>query len=345
MIVEKFEGLSLIEMLQTPLKATLEKFGVKDFSMCLYPAFSKIQDTLPRPIFHYHLEKTAGMAITTAVDAALFMDRHANQSKLFFHRFSDQTYSVPDILKENSSKLNNPNFVFASYIPEYGRQKFGIHEKFDRNWQLMTFLRDPFERAVSFYFYLTRRGQLDEAPSESGFIKWANSNENFCYFTQMLSEPAYDGSNIEELFQHARKNIEKFEILGTMEDIEQVMLGIWTRFNLVPFVSGKLHSNPFKKVDLEFYREEFREKHHFDYALYDFAKQNTRLLMEPLMESDFDLRFSKPLMMLGYDSQQNDAAKILLTGCHMNVFQYVLGMRPSSFVEMFDKIAQTSQNK
>ena len=121
------------------------------------------------------------------------------------------------------------------------------------------------------------------------------------------------------------------------------MLQIWTYYDLVPLLSERLHSNPHKTIDLEFYREEFKEKHHYDYALYQHALDNPRDLIESIEPEDFDLNFSsKPAIMMAIDHQKDKAASIKVTFCHINEFKTALKSCSGSYQDLVRAIQQAN---
>lgn len=330
--------------IQTPLRNAFENKGIHDIAMCLYPARHKIKQEVKRPIFHYHLEKTAGTAVTTAINQSFIADRHYYSRKDHFHRFSEETSpkQSPEAIKTKED-LENPYMLFSSYVPKHGLTCFGKHLEYDRSWLLMTLFRDPFDRAVSFYYYKIRRGVIKEEPSLEGFKKWASDKENFCYFAQMLSEVSYDGENLDIISNNALNNIKKFDILGTLEKVEEILLGIWTYFDMTPLISEKLHSNPHKKDNFESYREEFSNLHQIDYQLYDYAKHNSKSLLTSFDKDDFVLTFTKPFLSLVADNQKDAAARFEAIGIPIQNLSKVLNSGVNSFSDLFDKVSLNPQ--
>lgn len=102
-----------------------------------------------QPLIFLHIPKTAGMSVRT-VFQKWYGDR------LFEHYFNERKGAMPP--RRNLASLHStrrPVVVYGHFNRSRG---FGVQDYYPAVTQFVTILRDPFDMAISSYYYLRKKG-------------------------------------------------------------------------------------------------------------------------------------------------------------------------------------------
>lgn len=153
---------------------------------------------------------------------------------------------------------------------------FGITDYYPEVQQYITILRDPFEQALSRYFFQKKRGEKRHVFGGNQLTL----DEDFGDLESYLKETP---SNIPEYFVPEisldnYKDIleEKFVYIGLMEDLQTSVNKLAEKLSKMPITIPHLNISP-KQLNLPDeakIREEFRVKNELSYRLYQFAQEH-----------------------------------------------------------------------
>lgn len=271
-------------MKQTLLRKLLEQSGVGDLAMCLY-AVTPFDDPDPRPLFFYHMEKGGGIAVHSCIRTAFAMAQALTGQPHSYLRF----HADDDLTAEQLAEFYAKPLNACAFVGKVGLQTFGMHENFNRRWRLMTILRDPFDRLVSHYFYLLRR-QLRAGPaSESDFVDYAKDWRNHCYHLRMLCRDTDADRSLESIRDEAMENLASFDFVGTLDQIEDMLLNVWSVYRFLPVLTQQIHANPHKTSQFEHLRDDIYELNRMDKELVDKFSASPRAPVIAQPETDNNL--------------------------------------------------------
>lgn len=156
-----------------------------------------------------------------------------------FHNIMNNVYDqkeIFDIKVVDNVRLNTDEFINLSEHSKKeiqllkGHLYFGIHKHFSENSEYITFLRDPIERIISYYFYVKRR-------PNHGLYKQNlfNSNTTLYEFVTEIKRGDINNGQIHYIsgtsdkeslmLEKAIENIErKFSFVGTIEKFDESLI-------------------------------------------------------------------------------------------------------------------------
>jgi hypothetical protein len=212
------------------------------------------------PLIVLHIPKTAGVSCRR-----IYQDWFGE--KLLFHYFKEKTAEMPE--RHDIFGLHTRDSPVAVYGHFNQSRKFGVEHYYPTAKQFVTILRDPFERAVSGYFYLRKcaasyrdqtriprkdlRNYLDNLDSRSTMLN---------HFPRHMTMNNYQ-EVIETLFVE----------IGITEQLDESMKRIALKLNR-PYASNKLgHFNAAERDQRVPYdlKEKFIENRPLEYAVYDYV--------------------------------------------------------------------------
>ncbi len=211
-----------------------------------------------KPLLLIHIPKTAGISVKE-IYKKWFGDN------LFFHYLDGPNNKLPqkhDIFEMHS--IDSPVFVYGHFNQEKG---FGIQQYYPEVDQFITILREPFEIAVSGFFYVKKvnskwreqlnlpRGGLTE------FIEQLHLGL-FNYFPcEVTSE------NYQEVIE------ENFVEVGVTEFLDESMIRISTKLG-EEYTPGSLERLNSAKRDQDVtpeVKKRFIERHQLEYDVYNYV--------------------------------------------------------------------------
>lgn len=239
---------------------------------------------LDEKYFFLHIEKTAGTSLVEYL-------KHARKDTF--------QYIHPDKL-EDENFLNNefPNFsVIAGHIG------CNLAMKYMKDFYKITFLRNPIDRVLSFYYY------AKEIPKTYDPITVKSKDLNMIDFFEFCKESnerrfvngmtfkLSDNHGKDELL-NAKRNLEKIDFIGIQENFNEslMMLSYVTNLGIpksVPF-ENKTKNRSFvpelpKTVVDKIVELNQKDIELYNYALELYEKQKTKVLYS-LLEDNFELK-------------------------------------------------------
>jgi len=156
------------------------------------------------------------------------------------------------------------------------------YEEFKSKYTFITVLRDPVKRWISAFFYNKYRDEGDWKIKGdiSEYLKTKRARANgYEYVKKFLGEVGPDiDYTTEDAIENAKGNLEKFEIVGRLEDIEGFKKKFKNRFGVELRIgkknAGPKSSNFVKSMITEEIEERIRELCKPDMAIYQHAVDN-----------------------------------------------------------------------
>lgn len=212
-----------------------------------------------KPLIFIHVPKTAGISVRNVVQSWF-------PYRLHHHYHNEVTGTMPPPVSLDPEDYGEkPPVIYGHFN---SRRGFGVEDYYPGVTQFLTILRDPFETAVSNYFYLRK---------VSG--AWKNQSRT----------PSGD---LETYIQGTRPNIlNHFPREVTMENFKDILeeyfieIGITEQLpkslkrmadklgkSFDPDMLETMNVTARDQVLDETYRTQFRERHVLEYAVYNYVK-------------------------------------------------------------------------
>ena len=113
-----------------------------------------------KPLIHIHLPKTGGVTVKEIY-------KNWFKQGLLFHYYNEPEQKLP--VKYDLEKLHNINSPICVFGHFNKARDFGIKDYYPDVNQFITILRDPFEKAISGYFFL-KKNNVPLKEGKKGFI-------------------------------------------------------------------------------------------------------------------------------------------------------------------------------
>lgn len=212
-----------------------------------------------KPLVLIHIPKTAGVSVKE-VYRGWFGER------LLFHYYDGKAKKMP--VRYDLAELHNkenPVFVYG----HFNRSKnFGVEQYYPYIDQFITILRDPFEMAVSGYFYVRKVNQ-------NGWRKQLKLVDGgLSEYLQKMHSGLLNFFPCEMTFDNYKEVIEeKYIEIGVTEYLDESMRRIATKLGQ-SYASSMLEKlNVAERDQIIPYelKDSFREKHLLEFAIYDYV--------------------------------------------------------------------------
>lgn len=226
--------------------------------------------TLQKPLFFYHIPKTAGLTFKHVIS---FAQEYQYIAKRESHLadYKGGLFSWKDDIPMK--------FFEQKYCSIIAWRPFGFHEKFHQEFNLVTSTRHPFDRVVSRYRYLcVVNGQ---PPSLKGFEQFFRDVPQQNHQSKLLAGEGDHAESSISLFERARENLGQFYAFTTMENMNTLLENLLGAYNL-PNVIGQRSNvaQTWTSFDWEPYRDEIMDLNRFDNMVFDYVRENQKLCSE-----------------------------------------------------------------
>lgn len=154
------------------------------------------------------------------------------------------------------------------------------YEQFSKDWAYVTLLRDPVRRWFSHYFYDRYKsgGYFSTEEELSAFLHSKRAREMGALYARRLSDPQV--TDLDQAVEQAKVNLEKFEVLGCLGNMDAFTDQFSSRFGIELNVPRKNTSPAKNKEDEarknENYVREVKELCRRDIEIYNCARKLAR---------------------------------------------------------------------
>jgi hypothetical protein len=214
------------------------------------------------PLIAIHVPKAAGTSIREIYHEWF-------GENLYLHYFNEKRGELPARVELVDKVTGKPRPGICIYGHFNKNRGFGIHSYYPEVEQFVTILRDPFELAVSEYFYLKKAQHVMLDKSHVPATALAEYLDSIT--PNMLNHFPFEMTleNYEEI-------IDKYFIhIGITEDLETSMRVIATKLGFeVPASIRQLNiTERTEEVPYDI-KQNYIRKHPVEYAVYEFAREN-----------------------------------------------------------------------
>lgn len=271
--------------------------------------------TLQKPLFFYHIPKTAGLTFRHVIS---FAQEYRYETKRESHLAGNKGSVFPwnaDI---------PPKYLEQKFCSVVAWRPFGFHEKFHQSFNLVTATRYPFDRVVSRYRYIcVVKGQ---SPSTKEFERFFRDTPQINHQSKLLAGEGDHAESSISLFDRARENLGQFYAYTTMENMNTLLENLLGAYNL-PNVIGQRSNvaQAWTRFDYEPYRDEIMDLNRYDNMVFDYVHENQKLCSE-----DDDEKFG----LLDGGSQINELTVVLRKETEPRHFSW-MGFPTEQLVEDF----------
>jgi hypothetical protein len=236
----------------------------------------------PPRIFFYHLPKTGGITLQR-----ILSNRYGSHYRHlpvypglmipFFHGPQELMQYFDTHMLPGAEQLQ----ALAGHV------LYGIHERLPGPCSLVTFLRNPVDRVLSYYFYVLQKerftpgmlASLAAAQHESAPHNFMINNMQTRYLSAVdgIPQPVPLGHHDTEMLELAKQRLrEEFAVVGLTERFDESLLLMQNRFNwpnpyYYPLNTTRKYREHPEITDAVL--ESIRESNQMDLALYAYAQE------------------------------------------------------------------------
>ncbi len=224
----------------------------------------------PQPLFFYHVPRTGGISLFTALKWSFIMTHRAATG--FTCRDGEPLVMRYDHLNFHRRHYQDHYSVVATHLP------FGFHERFRQQFRFATVLREPVARIVSDYAYECMRN--DHRPDAGAFAAWFEREDTINRATKQLSghRRFQDPVDVGQWRAAAAVLEEHFAFYTTVSDVDALTEALLGEYRIANVLMARLNaSTPGLALDPTPFRARILELNSEDVWLYDHVARSPRL--------------------------------------------------------------------
>ena len=221
-----------------------------------------------KPLVSIHIPKCAGTSFRSVLKKWF-------KKKLYLHYFDEKNNVMPPSYNLKSGILKRRFKKGVCIHGHFNKARgFGVLDYYPEIDQFITILRDPFEVALSNYFYGIR---LDQARFRDGHpLRTKNQFKDIADYFRRRSSYLLDFFPYELTLNNYEKLLDNYFVyVGVLEDIQTSINMLAQKLGLPEEVSIGYENISERCEDvLQNMREEFMNNHELEYAIYNHALTN-----------------------------------------------------------------------
>ena len=239
-------------------------------------------------VFFCHIPKCAGVSLSNAIHASLYptlfkATRLSSNIDLAGSKVSSELLDIDMTVAREVQLAFLLSDKYKKFITGHCPARPSIVSKFEHNWRFITVLRNPQKRFVSEFVYNKFKestwGRHDENIEnylESNFAK--HSATTYARYFSKFNDADQILKNKDEAIESSVKNLKKFSVVGTLENLNEWEEKFNSFFNTRISIENR-NSSPNKELSQELYNNERITKkiealNIVDNAIYEAVRDN-----------------------------------------------------------------------
>jgi len=220
-----------------------------------------------KPLISIHIPKCAGTSFTSVLSQWF-------GKKLYRHYFNEQNKTMPkryNLKKGILRKINKKGLCIHGHFAN--NRKFGAQDYYPEVDQFITIIRNPFDIALSNYFYIKKQGQQRFRDGEK-LIAQQQFHDLRDYLNQRNSY-IMNFMPYQMNINNYKEILEKYFIyIGITEDLQTSVNILATKLGFTTQSISKKNISSHNEDYPESFRDEYKYNHPLEYAIYDYAANN-----------------------------------------------------------------------
>jgi len=230
-------------------------------------------------VFFLHLPKCGGVSVNMAMRRAFGAQKVDGLNPNASWRAAEMRGEDP-IVYRTSLLYYYMAMEDVNVITGHFSWSDDAYEQFSKDWAYVTLLRDPVRRWFSHYFYdrYKSSGYFSTEEELPTFLKSERAREMGTLYARRLSDPQV--TDLDRAVEQAKVNLEKFEVLGCLGNMDAFTDRFSSRFGIELNVPRKNTSPAKDKEDEarknENYVRKVKELCRHDIEIYNRARKSVR---------------------------------------------------------------------
>ncbi|CAD5280356.1 Sulfotransferase family protein [Alteromonas sp. 38] len=213
-------------------------------------------------VFFCHIPKCAGVSLSNAIHASLYPSffkatRLSSNIDLAGSKVSSELLNIDMTTAREVQLASNLNDKYKKFITGHCRARPEFVDRFGDSWNFITILRDPSKRFVSEFVYNKFKesdwGKHDDEIGdylESPFAR--HSATTYARYFSNFTDADEILENENEAIDSAVKNLRKFSVAGTLENLTDWQNKFNSQFSTKIKIDNK-NSSPNKSLTSDLY--------------------------------------------------------------------------------------------
>lgn len=261
------------------------------------PSF-KVSHRERKPLFFYHIPKTAGLTFRNSLSSSMkFADKHWQTS--YFSDLKEEIFSWNE--NYSDSWMQAKHSLVSAWRP------FGFHRRFNQDFNLVTVFREPFARVVSRFRYKCYFGEFE--CTDAGFRQFFTLEKNRNHQTKLVSGVGdARGLTTDDLIL-AKTNLREFFAYCVIDEVDELLSELLSLYGL-PNVVGQRNNVSLAQYSLNWqqFKQEVLALNSLDVELYEHVVANPK---RP--DIDYDRSQVSAIVNL---TRERDANNVFRCVCH-----------------------------